>query len=106
MTTLDQDNISQKPDTNFTNVDQNKPELIEKDLQDEQTKTMTKAEKKVYELKKKLDEANKALEEEKEIEKQKNQQEIIKLLAKKELDLVDSSKWKIHIDEIVKLLKN
>ena len=48
MTTLDQDNISQKSDTNFTNVDQNKSELIEKDLQDEQTKTMTKAEKKVY----------------------------------------------------------
>ena len=64
------------------------------------------SEKKVFELSQKLHEAKQALEQEKEIEKQKNQQEIVKLLTKKNLDSIPLSKWKEHLKEIEKLLNS
>ncbi|ENG7912481.1 hypothetical protein R4575_16965 [Acinetobacter baumannii] len=83
----------------------NSEKSVGKDDQNDPTKNMTKAEKKVYELKQKILLAEQALEKEKELEREKNKQEVIKFLEKKKLFDIPLSQWKKSIDEISEFLK-
>ncbi|EEY94854.1 hypothetical protein [Acinetobacter johnsonii] len=70
------------------------------------TKNMTKAEKRVYDAKEKLRLAELDLEKEKEAEKERNTQDILKLLDKKKLLEIPLSVWKNNLKDISDLLNS
>ena len=70
------------------------------------TKNMSKAEKKVYDAKEKLRLAELDLEKEKEAEKERNTQDIVKLLDKKKLLEIPLSVWKNNLKDISDLLNS
>ena len=70
------------------------------------TKNMTKAEKMVYDAKEKLRLAELDLEKEKEAEKERNTQDIVKLLDKKKLLEIPLSVWKNNLKDISDLLNS
>ncbi|MBP4413198.1 hypothetical protein ITF76_18690 [Acinetobacter baumannii] len=88
------------------NDDSQKTEKSENDSTgDDPTKNMTKAQKKVYDAEQKLKLAKQELEKEQEAEKEKNTQDIIKLLDKQKLLEIPLTVWKEHIKEIAEKLK-
>jgi hypothetical protein len=97
-------NTSASFQSNSTNTEGNTELEKQNSSEDDPTKNMTKAEKKVYEMRKKLELAEAELQQEKEIEKQRNTDEIVKLISKKKLNEIPYQTWKKKISEIESLL--